>query len=503
MKNQPLFSKYLYPGGLVISLLVVYLLTLAPGLTWANGGSDGGDLITATATGGIAHPTGYPLYLLAAKLFQSIPVGSLAFRTNLMSAIFAVSASLLVYGLVVHYSSSRVIGLVSAFSFGLSPLMWSQAVITEVYAIHAFFVALILYLSSDHASLKFIQKNLDHGIGLMFGLALGNHLTTVLLFPILLYPLFSRQSISLNENSPGRMWLFDRQAFLKQLTGIGVGLSVYLILPLRAVFQPPINWGNPRTLDGFVWLVSGKLYQDQLLVLTLESILTRTRAVAALLIDQFGIPGLLIGLIGLVVYYKPSPLFRNTIWTFFAFSAFAIAYATHDSYIYLIPAFLCFAVWIGLGLNGLAELASKNFRYTSALFGVVFLIYIFILAGTHWSQVDASKDLRAEEFGNEVLIQAPANAILFVRGDKAIFTMWYFHFALHDRQDLLIVVTDLLGFDWYQDSLISTYPALKLSGPIPSVDVIAVENPSRPTCQIEYIQSMLIDCLPAWDLQKP
>src|SRR5919108_312645 len=40
---------------LVFSLLIIYLSVLAPGLTWANDGNDGGDLIAAAATGGIAH----------------------------------------------------------------------------------------------------------------------------------------------------------------------------------------------------------------------------------------------------------------------------------------------------------------------------------------------------------------------------------------------------------------------------------------------------------------
>ncbi len=92
--------KIVPPGILAISLMVVYLITMAPGLTWANSGADGGDLITAAATGGVAHPTGYPLYLVVASIFQAIPIGSLAFRTNLMSAIAAASAAIVVYRLV-------------------------------------------------------------------------------------------------------------------------------------------------------------------------------------------------------------------------------------------------------------------------------------------------------------------------------------------------------------------------------------------------------------------
>src|SRR5437879_3085739 len=68
------------------TLAIAYARTLAPGVTWANDGADSGDLVTAAATLGIAHPTGYPTYLLLARLFQIIPLGDLAARTTLLSA---------------------------------------------------------------------------------------------------------------------------------------------------------------------------------------------------------------------------------------------------------------------------------------------------------------------------------------------------------------------------------------------------------------------------------
>ena len=60
---------------LVLVLGGVYFSTLAPGLTWAHNGADGGDLLSAVASGGVPHPTGYPTYLLLAQAFQYIPVG--------------------------------------------------------------------------------------------------------------------------------------------------------------------------------------------------------------------------------------------------------------------------------------------------------------------------------------------------------------------------------------------------------------------------------------------
>ena len=72
--------------------LPIYLATLAPGLTFEHYGTDGGDLITAARTLGVPHPTGYPTYTLLAWLFSHLPVGIIAYRVNLLSAISAAGA---------------------------------------------------------------------------------------------------------------------------------------------------------------------------------------------------------------------------------------------------------------------------------------------------------------------------------------------------------------------------------------------------------------------------
>ena len=164
---------------------------MATGLTWANGGSDGGDLVTAAAVGGVPHPTGYPVYLLLAKLFQVIPIGSLAYRTNLLSAVCMTFASVVLYTLVVQNLVARgthqpqVAGLVAGFAFGLAPLVWSQSVITEVYALHALLVAILLFLYTQP-----LDRSTYRWRGLCLGLALGNHITSILLLPIFVIDIF-------------------------------------------------------------------------------------------------------------------------------------------------------------------------------------------------------------------------------------------------------------------------------------------------------------------------
>ena len=69
--------------------LALYVWTLAPTVTLV----DSGELIVAARTLGVAHPPGFPLYILLAHLASIVPLGSVAARVNFASAIFAALAS--------------------------------------------------------------------------------------------------------------------------------------------------------------------------------------------------------------------------------------------------------------------------------------------------------------------------------------------------------------------------------------------------------------------------
>jgi hypothetical protein len=441
---------------LAISLLGIYLATLAPGVTWANQGADSGDLIAAAATNGVAHPSGYPTYLILARFFQFIPIGTLAFRTNLMSAVFAVCTALIIYE-IVSASHKWLAALASAYAFGLSPLFWSQAVIAEVYTLHVLFISILLLLSTKETHRFFL--------GLAFGLGVGNHITMAFLLPFL----FSK----------------DKRGLTRHLAGMALGLMIYLTLPLRALAHPPVNWGNPVTLENFIWLVSGKLYQGQLFILGPAALWERFQTVSALFLDQFGIVGLLLGFIGLIVCFQPSRLNFSMIWVSFAFLIFPFAYDTRDSFLYLLPAFLCFAIWIGTGLDNLMDSAAQRVPQWSPVLALIFLAILFTRAGGQWPQVDASHDLRAENFGQEVMSTLPKDALVFAEGDQAVLTLWYFHHALHKRPDLTVVATDLLQNEWYQETLRHNYPRLNLPNEFfMFTQEIIARNPDRIVCRI-------------------
>jgi hypothetical protein len=56
---------WLAPLGAFVTLLALYLVTLAPTVV----GGDSGELTAAAVTGGVPHPPGYPVFALLARLF--------------------------------------------------------------------------------------------------------------------------------------------------------------------------------------------------------------------------------------------------------------------------------------------------------------------------------------------------------------------------------------------------------------------------------------------------
>src|SRR5688572_6250461 len=78
---------------LALGALALYVRTLAPTLLLG----DSAEFQTLASTLGVAHPTGYPVYLLLGKLFTWLPTGSIAYRVNLLSASAAALGLALLY----------------------------------------------------------------------------------------------------------------------------------------------------------------------------------------------------------------------------------------------------------------------------------------------------------------------------------------------------------------------------------------------------------------------
>src|SRR5436309_9477744 len=76
-------------GTVFFAALLLYSWTLAPTVTL----TDSGELIVVARGVGVAHPPGFPLWIILAHLASLVPLGNVAMRINFSSALFAALAS--------------------------------------------------------------------------------------------------------------------------------------------------------------------------------------------------------------------------------------------------------------------------------------------------------------------------------------------------------------------------------------------------------------------------
>jgi hypothetical protein len=463
------YKNHYIPSVILLVLGSAYGLTLAPGLSWANGGADGGDLITAAITNGVPHPSGYPTYLLLAQFFQLIPIGTLAFRTNLLSAVCTIAAALTLF-FFLNRRLPNLPSLIGTLVFGLAPIVWGQALITEVYGLSTFSIILFLYIfDADH----FIGE--DWSLGLTLGFAISCHLTNILLLPLAIFDLSTKGGMI----SPIKL--------LKRLAGIMSVLMIYLILPLRALNDSPVNWGNASSIGGFFWLISGQLYAIYPFSVPTPDLFLRLRTTAGLILDQFAIPGVIISLYGLGSRI-PRQLLLASLWMATIFIVFSVNYGSYDSYLYLIPVFISFTIWLAFGINDLLDTLETHRPRSAQLLTPILILGLLIQVVIIFPSVDAAHDIRAENFGRNIVHSIPGNAIVIARNDREIFSLWYYQFALGRRPDVVVVAEGLLQYEWYVQTLTSTYPNLDLPSlsPVTEFDLISI-NPKRPICFVNEL----------------
>ncbi len=475
-------------------LLALYLAVLPQDLTWANFGGDGGDFLAAILSGGVPHPSGYPTYTLLGSLLQQLPFGTAPWKGALLSALPAALAAAWAGRWVQSqlFSSDRLgtlAGVITTLAWGSAPLFWSQAVIVEVHGLQALaLVSWMWWLSLLNSPALAWKISL---LSVVVGLSLGNHLTILLLAPVAAWVFFKARR-------NGRPVSF----LLLQITLVlGAFAAVYAGLALRAADNPPINWGDVNTWAGLLWLVSGRAYAGLLGSTPPMQILERLSAWASLMIEQFWAPGIFAAAWGAV--QGPLPKTRLPwlpLWIFASFSIFAILYNTPDSQIYLIPALLTGAIWIGSTAVSLWPVSWKGKPVGKA---VVLLLLLVILARLPLTltQIDPRSDFRAASFLAYAQEVIPHNALVFTQNDAETFPLWYLHFGLKMQPGWRIIVLPLTHYDWYRQSVNSAYPDLTLPQPTEAWGIaLPAKNPTLPVCYVVQIDAsagqMDIDCEP-------
>ena len=459
--------------AVAVCALAVYGPMVAPTLTWRNVGGDGGDLAAAVATFGVPHPSGYPTYMLLGRFFSTaLPWGDIAYRLNMMSAVLSAAAAGVLYlaaRLVQELTfkpdsgsprTRKAIAAVGALAYAFAPLPWSQATITEVYALHAFFASAVLLCTlgllhsvSFASSPKSTSAWLIAG-ALATGLGTGNHLTLALVAAPGLF-----LALALRRRIPGAV--MAPSALL-------AGLTVYAYLPWRAATDPPVNWGDASNLAGFLWVVTGEPYRNFVFGLPASALPTRLASYAGYLIQQFNPVGFGLAVVGLAFLWTYNrALTLLTLWGALLISVFAVLYNTPDSYLYLLPVFMVMALWLVAGLHYLVagvlapRLATAR-RMSTAGPALAIALALAVVPGASLVTQYAVQDLRADtsalDYAREVVATVEPDALVIAQTERHVFTLWYYQQAIDARWPARVVSAELVQYDWYVAQLHRRYP---------------------------------------------
>ena len=458
---------------------MVYLLTMDHSASWW----DCGEFIATSHLLGVGHPPGAPFYQLVAHCITLLSFGNPMLVAPLSNALSALCGGLTVgvlYLTVYELCRHRTAAVIAALCYLFCDTAWFSAVESEVYSMAMLFCSLDVWLALRWRRTR--NSRLLLLISLLLGLGLCVHLMTLLVVPALLLAI-------LPSLVRCRRWsrLLPLAMFLFVL-----GLTPYLIVPLRAAAQPAINEGNPATAEAFASYVKREQYPKT----PLYPRMWRERDSANYHPWTFGTEGVmgnvlycinyqigymygrylmynfigrenlkhhhivvfilpfLLGLCGLLRHRRRSRFDFWLVMLLFLFGGVLLnIYLNHPcyeprerDYAYILS-FYAFALWIGVGIADIVErLTERRCALSPHTFLWLMLLAPLTLALGNWSDHDRHNCHSVHDISLNHLQSCDNDAILITLGDNDTFPLWYLQHVEGRRTDVSVHNLNLEGY---------------------------------------------------------
>ena len=466
--------------GVFLAVLALYLAKLPPVLApWR----DTGEMTMAAATLGVAHPTGYPLYVLLGRLASMVPLGNPAYRLNLLSAVAGAAACALLFA-VLRPRKGPGAGLAAALCLAFNPGFWAVSQVSEMYSLWVLsavaLVALAARLSEDPS------ERLWPAFCYLCGLLLANRLDLILLAPGLVWLALScRRSVPGEDNLwlGAALFLFPAVSaltgsnlpaaaliagtFLARARGEGAarriawglgaglaGLSVYLYLPVRSATGPFLDWNHPAAPANLVDSLLRTRYGGTLDLISRnyavgELFADNLRLWGAHLWDAFG-PALALAALGAFADLREdrTRFYGRLIAWWWAGPVVLFlanmppnppAAAIIDPHYLLSDAVLLF--WLAGGAASLGV-------YRRAL--AVAAVLAWPLARAVPERLDRRAHFHTLDFAANAFRAAPPGSVVVAKKDVPLYALWHYQTVAGRRPDLRVVSQGLAGSPWYQ-----------------------------------------------------
>jgi len=331
---------------------VLYIVTCAPAILW----QDSGRFVYRIWHNDIQDKLGlalaHPLYIMIGIAVKQIPLGDLAYRVNLISAVFGAVAVANIFLLLRLWLGKSVPAVIAAITLALSHTFWYHASIAETYTLYIALltgelIMLLRYMQSSKVSYLY-------WLGLLNGLAIANHMFASI--PLLCYGVFF--VVLLVKKRIG----FGRLAVVVLLWIIGAAPYEYLII--KNIIQSGDFTGTALSA------AFGNSWQGAVLNTSLSLKIVKENILFLLL--NFPTPNLLLLFVGLFGLYKycPEKAFSNVVLVLSVlFFLFAFRYTVPDRYTFFMPFYCMVSVLAGLGVYVV------NKRMSSRVFICLVLIF--------------------------------------------------------------------------------------------------------------------------------
>lgn len=198
---------------------------------------DNAEFATLSVTGGAAHPTGYPLYVLYLRALSWLPGASPAHTAALATALLGAATVLVLHAACRAWGARPFAATVAVALFACGPVVMRVVTEAEVFALNNLVVATVLWLAAANGPLRGARRGF--GLGLVAGLGLADHVTCVLVAPVGLLGV----ARALRESSATRTALLATG-------GLVLGLTPYAYLVLAP--DTPLAWGKVRDMHGVI-----------------------------------------------------------------------------------------------------------------------------------------------------------------------------------------------------------------------------------------------------------
>ena len=285
--------------------LLVYIRTLTPTVPFW----DSGEFIATSFILGLPHPPGNPVYTMLGRMMSLIPIGTVAWKVNFMSALASALTALFTFLFTTRalrrwflngeLTPTRQLvcelgGLVAAFFIAFSNSFWDSAIEAEVYSLSSFLIAfsiwlafnwwdhlgetgndrllvLIVYLLSISAAVHLGTILVAPGLLVLFWLARPQYFNTgrfwasaALLGGYVLFLWYNEFSADVDVPLPlilmilaalvvvyalNRKSLVKNNLFTWWTIAMVVGFTVQLFLLVRSQQHPAVNEGAPETFQ--------------------------------------------------------------------------------------------------------------------------------------------------------------------------------------------------------------------------------------------------------------